>query len=107
MNVALSDCARLVRTETMHHLNQINLRSMQETGVIKQVREVVTLDERTSNECAPNDGKIWAIDKAPVLPRHPNCRCVLVPHIDPDKIAAEFDREEAKILFESGIIDEF
>ena len=32
---------------------------------------------------------------------------MLVAHIDVDKMAEEFDRREAKILFESGNIDEF
>ncbi|MDO5027618.1 MAG: minor capsid protein [Tissierellia bacterium] len=106
MNSKLYEASRLVRTETMHHLNEVNKVSMKEAGVTK-VQEVVTLDERTSNQCSPHQGKIWDIDKAPILPRHPNCRCVLVPYIDVDKLAEEFDRRETKILFENGDIDEF
>lgn len=106
MGVGLSNSARLVRTETMHHMNDVNLQHMKSAG-IQQVEEVVTLDERTSSECQPHHGRVWDIDKAPHLPRHPHCRCVLVAHIDVDKMAAEFDRREAKILFESGAIDEF
>lgn len=106
MDTKLYEASRLVRSETMHHLNEVNKASMKESG-IEQVQEIVTLDERTSSQCSPHDGLIWDIDKAPELPRHPNCRCVLVPYIDVDKVADEFDRREAKILFENGDIDEF
>lgn len=106
MDSKLYEASRLVRTETMHHLNTVNIASMKESGV-KQVKEVVTLDERTSKDCESHEGLIWDIDKAPELPRHPNCRCVLVAYIDVDKVAEEFERREAKILFENGDIDEF
>lgn len=96
MGVGLSNSARLVRTETMHHMNDVNLQHMKSAG-IQQVEEVVTLDERTSSECQPHHGRVWDIDKAPHLPRRPNCRCVLVAHIDVDKMAEEFDRREAEI----------
>lgn len=96
MGVGLSNSARLVRTETMHHMNDVNLQHMKSAG-IQQVEEVVTLDERTSSECQPHHGRVWDIDKAPHLPRHPHCRCVLVAHIDIDKTAEEFDRKEAEI----------
>ena len=96
MGDGLSNSARLIRTETMHHMNDINLAHMKEAGVT-QVKEIVTLDERTSSTCKVHNNKIHDIDKAPILPRHPNCRCVLVAHIDVDKMVEEFDRREAEI----------
>lgn len=96
LEVDLYKASRLVRTETMHHLNQVNLASMKED--VEQVKEIVTLDERTSSQCREHHGKIHDIDKAPILPRHPNCRCVLVPYIDVDKLAEEFDKREKEIL---------
>ena len=93
MGTGLSNSARLIRTETMHHMNDINLAHMKSAG-IKQVKEIVTLDERTSSTCKVHNNKIHDIDKAPILPRHPNCRCVLVAHIDVDKMVEEFDRRE-------------
>lgn len=96
MNTGLHNASRLIRSETMHQMNEINKVSMKESGVTK-VQEIVTLDERTSSECSPHNKKIHDIDKAPILPRHPNCRCVLVPYIDVDKVAEEFDRREDEI----------
>ena len=83
MGSGLSNSARLIRTETMHHMNDINLAHMKDSGITK-VKEIVTLDERTSSTCKVHNNKIHDIDKAPILPRHPNCRCVLVPYVDVD-----------------------
>ncbi len=84
MGSGLSNSARLIRTETMHHMNDINLAHMKDSGISK-VKEIVTLDERTSSTCKVHNNKIHDIDKAPILPRHPNCRCVLVPYVDVDE----------------------
>lgn len=81
----------------MHHLNEANKRAMIESGVVEKVKEVVTLDERTSDQCAPHQGKIHDIDKAPTLPRHPNCRCALAAVIDVEALAKKFDEEEAEL----------
>ena len=89
MGSGLSNSARLIRTETMHHMNNINLAHMKDAGISK-VKEIVTLDERTSSTCKVHNNKIHDIDKAPILPRHPNCRCVLVPYVDVDEL---HDRE--------------
>ncbi|MFM1515633.1 minor capsid protein [Helcococcus ovis] len=102
MNTGLHNASRLIRSETMHQMNEINKASMKELGVTK-VQEIVTFDERTFSECSPHNKKIHDIDKAPILLRHPNCRCVLVPYVDVDKIADEFDRREDEILLNSEI----
>lgn len=101
MGSGLSNSARLVRTETMHHMNDINLAHMKEAGITK-VKEIVTLDERTSSTCKVHNNKIHDIDKAPILPRHPNCRCVLVPYVDVDEMVKEFDRREKEVLLEEA-----
>lgn len=85
MGSGLSNSARIIRTETMHHMNDINLAHMKDSGISK-VKEIVTLDERTSSTCKVHNNKIHDIDKSPILPRHPNCRCVLVPYIDVDEL---------------------
>lgn len=100
MHKGLNRAIVLVRTETMHHLNQANMEAMRQMGA-EEVEEVVTLDERTSSTCKVHDGKIWSIDRAPFLPRHPNCRCVLVPHMDVGKLAEEFDSGENKLQDEN------
>lgn len=80
MHISLNQSRRLVRTETMRYLSNENLRDMYERGYT-QVQEVVTIDERTSSECAVHQAQIHSIENAPELPRHPNCRCCLIPVI--------------------------
>lgn len=97
MNSNLNDTMRLVRTETMHHLNDVKLKSYKDSKVVTHVKDVVVLDSRTSDQCSSCAGKIYKIEDAPVLPRHPNCRCVLVPYIDVKKVSAELKEKEDKI----------
>ncbi|QWQ39299.1 hypothetical protein KMP11_02950 [Gemella sp. zg-570] len=66
-------------------------------NVKEKIKDVVTLDDRTSEQCAVCAGNIYDIDNAPILPRHPRCRCVLVAYIDVDNLAKQFDREEASV----------
>lgn len=74
---------RLVRTETMHYLNSAVLRGYRDSGV-KKVQFWAAEDERTCEECGVDGlhGKIFDIDKAPILPIHPNCRCTYLPVLE-------------------------
>ena len=72
---------RLVRTETMHYLNSAALHGYKDSGV-QQIQFCAAEDERTCPECSKYHGKIYPIDKAPILPLHPNCRCTYLPVLD-------------------------
>lgn len=72
---------RLVRTETMHCLNQSCLQRYKDAE-IKKVRFWAAKDERTCEICGAMHGKEYNIEKAPVLPVHPNCRCTYLPVIE-------------------------
>ncbi|QWQ39297.1 hypothetical protein KMP11_02940 [Gemella sp. zg-570] len=63
-------------------------------NVKEKLKDVVTLDDRTREQCTVCAGNIYDIEDAPILPRHPRCRCVLVAYIDVDTLAKGFDREE-------------
>lgn len=72
---------RLVRTETMHCLNQSCLQRYKDAE-IKKVRFWAAKDERTCEICGAMHRKEYNIEKAPVLPVHPNCRCTYLPVIE-------------------------
>lgn len=74
---------RLVRTETMHCLNQSCLQRYKDAE-IKKVSFWAAKDERTCEICGAMHGKEYNIEKAPVLPVHPNCRCTYLPVIEKD-----------------------
>ena len=76
-----SACHRLVRTETMHYLNSATLQRYKDAGV-KHVKIWAAQDERTCETCGNYHGKIYPIDKCPVLPFHANCRCTIIPVTD-------------------------
>lgn len=79
---------RLVRTETMHCLNQSCLQRYKDAE-IKKVSFWAAKDERTCEICGAMHGKKYDIDKAPVLPVHPNCRCTYLPVVENEKHSVE------------------
>lgn len=81
MSNGLYNAYRLVRTETMHYLNQATLMAYKDRGV-KRVEYLAALDERTCETCGPLNGKTYVISRAPILPIHPNCRCTYIPVVD-------------------------
>lgn len=80
MGKSFGVCHRLVRTETMHYLNSATLQRYRDTGV-EYVQIWAAIDERTCETCGVNGyhGKIYPIDKAPILPFHAHCRCTYLP----------------------------
>lgn len=46
---------------------------------IAKVRFVTQRDGRVCRECRENDGRVYAIGKAPHIPIHHNCRCFYIP----------------------------
>lgn len=81
MGNAFNDCHRLVRTETMHYLNSATLQRYKDSGV-EYVQIWVAQDERTCETCRKYHGKVYPIDKCPILPFHANCRCTVIPCFD-------------------------
>lgn len=76
-----NNVVRLVRSEMMHYLNSAALESYKNRGVT-HVQIVGASDERTCEICIRYREKIYPVDKTPILPLHPNCRCTFVPVID-------------------------
>lgn len=83
MQIEYNICIRLVRTETMAYLNQSSLEVYKKAGINK-VQWWTALDERVSSECKALHGKEYDINNAPMIPKHPNCRCTLIPIVEVD-----------------------
>ncbi|WP_312647563.1 minor capsid protein [Aminipila sp.] len=79
---------RLVRTETMHYLNNSAVRAYKDAG-IEYVQIWAAEDERTCKHCMQYHEKIYPIDKAPILPIHAHCRCTYLPVTDKSLIPAQ------------------
>lgn len=76
-----SNAARIIRTESIHFANAGAMRTFEEAGV-DRVQWLATLDAGTCSDCGDMDGRIWPIGEAPLPPKHPNCRCTLIPVIE-------------------------
>lgn len=85
---------RLVRTETMHYLNESSKMAYKDAKV-KKVQIWAAIDERTCSVCGKEHGEIYDIDKAPILPLHSNCRCTYIPVVNEDRAAKS--KEDANI----------
>ena len=92
MGTGFNECHRLVRTETMHYLNDATLQRYKDAGV-EYVQIWAAEDERTCETCGHQHEKIYLIDKCPVLPFHPNCRCTVIPVTD-EKALEKYFREQ-------------
>lgn len=73
-NTNAYNAKRLTETEVNRCSSNAFDRFCIETGV-KKVRYNATLDGRTCPICAPDNDKVFDIDKKIELPRHPLCRC--------------------------------
>jgi SPP1 gp7 family putative phage head morphogenesis protein len=76
---------RIVRSEFGRVAAQAaQLQFKQNERLLRGVRWLATLDQRTCVQCGALDGREWADPAAapvPVVSTHPQCRCVLIPVI--------------------------
>lgn len=77
----------IARTETAAAYSRGSLLAYEESGVVAAVEWLATLDDQTSPECQALHGTRAALGRAFAdgtmhPPRHPNCRCVLVPVVE-------------------------
>jgi SPP1 gp7 family putative phage head morphogenesis protein len=67
----------IARTEVMKAVNQGAKERYTEAGV--RTEWLTTHDERLCDECFSLDGKLTPEDTGGLPPRHPNCRCCVLP----------------------------
>lgn len=61
---------RLVDTEVSNCMNNAFMRFCKETDV-KHIKRNATLDSRTCEDCMDEDGKVYELRNAPMIPKHP------------------------------------
>ena len=83
LETSAKQLATIVRT-SMQHASQMAHQATYEANrdIVKRVRIVATLDDRTSTQCQSLDGQELPIDEGPRPPFHPNCRTTAVPVLD-------------------------
>lgn len=76
---------RLVRNEVVRVQNAANEQFFKDNNDFKNLLYSATLDSKTCEKCASDDGKVFKVDEdRPELPRHVNDRCtyILIPNKD-------------------------
>jgi SPP1 gp7 family putative phage head morphogenesis protein len=79
----------IARTEVMRAVNTSNKERIRAAGYTMVEWTSAGDDGRTCEDCLALNGTRYPIDKAPDLPRHPNCRCSLLPIMTDEEVNAE------------------
>lgn len=90
MNRGFNKAHKLVRTETMHYLNESSFKAYQDAGCEK-IQYWAAADERTCPRCGIKHGNIYSLKDRPVLPLHANCRCTYLPIVDIEDAIKDHD----------------
>jgi len=89
---------RVARTEFIHIANQASYESYKELGVADEFRWLATLEKNTCSDCAELDGTKVDMENAvpgfSLPPLHPNCRCTIVPYIEPTELDRKYQKLE-------------
>lgn len=81
MNQGFNVSHKLIRTETMHYLNESAKKAYKDGGC-EEVQLWAAVDERTCKICGAKHSRKYKINNSPILPLHANCRCTYLPIID-------------------------
>jgi len=81
MDISATNARRLIRTESLHVIASSHHDTYKKAGVAK-VEYLTANDNRVCAECDALNNKIFKLEDAPMLPIHPNGRCVVIPYFD-------------------------
>lgn len=96
MNTGFNVSHRLIRSETMHYLNESIKKAYKDSGC-NEVQLWAAPDERVCKVCGGKHGNIYRINDCPTLPLHANCRCTLLPVIDKEEAKKDHDKAKEDI----------
>lgn len=102
MNQGFNVAHRLVRTETMHYLNESSFIAYKDAGCEK-VQYWAAEDERTCPRCGMKHSNTYSIKDRPILPLHANCRCTYLPIINDVDEKRNYNEAKANINNENDI----
>lgn len=93
----------MVRTAVTHTSNVAGQQIYEAAGdsIVEGWEFVATLDSRTSVTCASLDGKVYAVGKGPIPPRHIRCRSISIARLrgmkpTPRKTYAQWLKEQSQ-----------
>ena len=85
LEISSRNARAVTHTAVQHAASQARQRTWESNpDLVRGVRWVSTLDNRTSQQCRSLDGQVFPVDKGPRPPIHVNCRSSMVSVIDPE-----------------------
>jgi SPP1 gp7 family putative phage head morphogenesis protein len=76
--IPTQDWATMVARTELSRAQTLGNLALYRAAQIEKVLYSTTEGANVCDECAPDDGKIFPIDDAPEIPRHPNCCCAFI-----------------------------
>lgn len=98
MHTGFNVSHRLVRSETMHYLNESAFKGYEDAGC-EEVQLWAAEDERTCDICGAKHGKPYKLKDRPILPLHANCRCTYLPVVKDEKKVKAINKNGEEIKF--------
>jgi SPP1 gp7 family putative phage head morphogenesis protein len=91
---------RLIRTETARVISSAQEKIYKDSGVVKKLQWVATLEGNTCEQCSRLDGKQFDLDDEtkPSPPRHPNCRCCFIGVVEGYDPTKRKDNETKQVI---------
>lgn len=98
MDIPLARARMVARTETIRAYTQASINTYRQAGLegVEVVAEWSAMeDDKVCEQCQELDGKRMTLEAASkLIPRHPNCRCALLPVVDEGKGFGKVHDEE-------------
>ncbi|MCI1964515.1 MAG: phage head morphogenesis protein [Oscillospiraceae bacterium] len=103
--VTAYQASRLINTEVARAMSMAQDEIYQNSDVVQKVMWDATLEGNTCEICASLDGQYFLKDNHPDLPRHPMCRCCIIPVVDGWKPTRKLENIKNPETGEKTIID--
>lgn len=103
--VTAYQASRLINTEIARAMSMAQDEIYQNSDVVQKVMWDATLEGNTCEICANLDGQYFSKDNHPDNPRHPLCRCCIIPVVDGWQPTRKLDNTKNPDTGKKDIID--
>lgn len=103
--VTAYQASRLINTEVARAMSMAQDEIYQNSDVVQKVMWDATLEGNTCEICTSLDGQYFSKDNHPDVPKHPLCRCCIIPVVDGWKPTQKLQNIKSSETGKKDIID--
>jgi SPP1 gp7 family putative phage head morphogenesis protein len=103
--VTAYQASRLINTETARAMSMAQDKIYQNSDVVQKIMWDATLEGNTCEICASLDGQYFPKDNHPDNPKHPLCRCCIIPVVDEWKPTRKLENTKNSETGKKTVID--